>query len=147
MDKYTFGKKSLLFGCFLLPTSGYIGPILILLSCICGSYLLGPKALFAKKMYPLYLFIAFILASSVLSPFGLASCAGIFNWLPFVWLFWSLSIYFKDINFMLGIAKALIFGTIPVLIVGFAHLIFGFNFSPRLFGSFYCLAHVRQGSR
>ena len=87
-------------------------------------------------MYPLYLLIALILVSSFTSPFGLESCAGIFNWLPFVWLFWSLSIYFKGKDDMRRIATSLIFGTIPVLVIGYAQLIYGFNFSPRLFGSF-----------
>ena len=136
MDKYAFGKKSLLTGCFLLPTSGYVGPIFILIACVCGSSLQGAKALLSKKMYPLYLFIALILVSSLTSPFGLESCAGIFNWLPFVWLFWSLSIYFKGKDDMRRIATALIFGTIPVLVIGFAQLVFKFNDSPRLFGSF-----------
>ena len=87
MDRYAFGRNSLLAGCFLLPTSGYIGPILILFACICGSSLQGVKALLAKKMYPLYLLVVFIIVSSLTSHFGLESCAGIFNWLPFVWLF------------------------------------------------------------
>lgn len=136
MDKYTLGKNLLLTGCFLLPTSGYIGPILILFACICGSSLQGAKALLVKKMYPLYLLIALILVSSFTSPFGLESCAGIFNWLPFVWLFWSLSIYFKCKDDMRRIATSLIFGTIPVLAIGFTQLVFKFNDSPRLFGSF-----------
>ena len=136
MDRYAFGRNSLLAGCFLLPTSGYIGPILILFACICGSSLQGVKALLAKKMYPLYLLVVFILVSSLTSHFGLESCAGIFNWLPFVWLFWSLSIYFKDKDNMRRIATSLIFGTIPVLVIGFAQWIFKFNDSPRLFGSF-----------
>ena len=136
MDKYALGKKLLLAGCFLLPTSGYIGPIFILFSCICGSSLQGARALLAKKMYPLYLLIALILVSSLTSPFGLESCAGIFNWLPFVWLFWSLSIYFKCRDDMRRVATALIFGTIPILVIGFTQLIFKFSDSPRLFGSF-----------
>ena len=81
MDRYAFGRNSLLAGCFLLPTSGYIGPILILFACICGSSLQGVKALLAKKMYPLYLLVVFIIVSSLTSHFGLESCAGIFNWL------------------------------------------------------------------
>ena len=136
MDKYSSGKNLLIVGCFLLPTSGYVGPFFILLACIFGSYLQGVKSLLASKMYPLYFFVALILVSSLTSPFGLKSCAGIFNWLPYMWVFWSLSIYFKGVEDMRRIATSLIFGTIPVLVIGFIQLIFQFQFTPRLFGSF-----------
>ena len=136
MNKYDLGKNLLFAGCFLLPTSGYIGPFLILLACICGSSLQGFKALFVKKMYPLYLLSVLILISAFASPFGLQSCGGIFNWLPFFWLFWSLSVYLRDKNNIKCVAMSLVYGTIPVLIIGFSQLIFGFNESLRVFGSF-----------
>ena len=136
MNKYNLGKNFLLVGCFLLPTSGYVGPLLILLACICGSSLQGFSALFVKKMYPLYFLALLMLISAFSSPFGLRSCSGIFNWLPFFWLFWSLSIYLKDKNNIKRVAMNLVYGTIPVLIIGFCQLIFGFNESPRFFGSF-----------
>lgn len=136
MNYYYLGKIFLLAGCFLLPTSGYIGPFLILLACICGSYLQGFWALFVKKMYPLYLLSALILISAFVSPFGLRSCGGILNWLPFFWLFWSLSIYLRDKNNVKSIAMSLVYGTVPVVIIGFSKLIFGFNEPLRLFGSF-----------
>ena len=136
MNKYNLGKNLLFAGCFLLPTSGYIGPFLILLACICGSSLQGFKALFVKKMYPLYLLSVLILISAFASPFGLQSCGGIFNWLPFFWLFWSLSVYLRDKNNIKSVAMSLVYGTIPVLIIGFSQLIFGFNESLRVFGSF-----------
>ena len=136
MNKYNLGKNLLFAGCFLLPTSGYIGPFLILLACICGSSLQGFKSLFAKKMYPLYLLSVSILISAFTSPFGLQSCGGIFNWLPFFWLFWSLSAYLRDKNNIKRVATSLVYGTIPVLIIGFSQLIFGFNESLRFLGSF-----------
>ena len=136
MNKYNLGRNLLFVGCFLLPTSGYIGPFFILLACICGSSLQGFKALFVKKMYPLYLLSVLILISAFTSPFGLQSCGGIFNWLPFFWLFWSLSIYLRDKNNIKGVAMSLVYGTIPILIIGFYQLIFGFNESLRVFGSF-----------
>ena len=135
MNKYNLGKNLLFAGCFLLPTSGYIGPFLILLACVCGSSLQGFNALFVKKMYPLYLFSALILVSAFASPFGLQSCGGMFNWLPFFWLFWSLSIYLRDKNNIKCVALSLVYGTIPVLIIGFSQLIFGFN-ERKDFGSF-----------
>ena len=134
--KYNIGKNLLFSGCFLLPTSGYIGPFLILLSCVLGSSLQGVKTLITAKMYPLYFLGSLMLISTLLSPFGLQSCGGIFNWLPFFWLFWSLSIYFQDKNSIQRVAMSLVYGTIPVLIIGFLHLIFAFDHSPRLFGSF-----------
>ena len=70
------------------------------------------------------------------SPFGLGSCIGVFNWLPFFWLFWSLSIYLKDKQNIRLVAMNLVYGTIPVLIIGFSKLLFGFSESPRIFGSF-----------
>ena len=136
LKKYNLGKNLLFAGCFLLPTSGYIGPFLILLACVCGSSLQGFKALFVKKMYPLYLLSALILLSAFVSPFGLRSSGGILNWLPFFWLFWSLSIYLRDKNNIKTVAMCLIYGTIPVVIIGFSQLIFGFNESLRVFGSF-----------
>ena len=136
MNTYKLGKNLLFAGCFLLPTSGYIGPFLIFLACVCGSSLQGFNALFVKKMYPLYLFSALILVSAFASPFGLQSCGGMFNWLPFFWLFWSLSIYLRDKNNIKCVALSLVYGTIPVLIIGFSQLIFGFNESLRIFGSF-----------
>ena len=136
MTLYNLGKNLLFVGCFLLPTSGYIGPFLILLACICGSSLQGFKPLLAKKMYPLYLLSILILISALVSPFGLRSCAGIFNWLPFFWLFWSLSAYLRDKDNIKCVAMSLVYGTIPILMIGFSRLIFGFNESLRLFGSF-----------
>ena len=135
MNKYNVGKNLLFAGCFLLPTSGYIGPFLILLACICGSSLQGFKSLFVKKMYPLYLFSVLILMSVFASPFGLRSCGGVFNWLPFFWLFWSLPAYLRDKNNIRRVAMSLVYGTIPVLIIGFSQLIFGFTESLRIFGS------------
>ena len=136
MNSYSLGRNLLFAGCFLLPTSGYIGPFLILLACICGSYLQGFKALFVKKMYPLYFLSAFMLISIFTSPFGLRSCFGVFNWLPFFWVFWSVSIYFRDSANIKRISMSLVYGTIPVIIIGFSKLIFGLSESPRLFGSF-----------
>ena len=136
MNKYNLGKNLLFAGCFLLPTSGYVGPFLILLACVCGSSLQGFKALFVKKMYPLYLLSVLIVISAFVSPFGLQSCGGIFNWLPFFWLFWSLSVFFRDKSNIKRVAMSLVYGTIPVLIIGFSQLIFGFNESLRFFGSF-----------
>ena len=136
MNKYRLGRNFLFAGCFLLPTSGYIGPFLILLACVCGSSIQGFKALLAKKMYPIYLIAVLMLISALTSPFGLESCSGIFNWLPFFWLFWSLSVYFEDKSAIKRVALNLVYGTIPVLIIGFSQLVFGFNGSPRLFGSF-----------
>ena len=136
MNKYKLGKNLLFAGCFFLPTSGYIGPFLILLACICGSSLQGFRSLFAKKMYPLYLLSVLILISAFASPFGLQSFAGIFNWLPFFWLFWSLSTYLRDKSNIRRVAMSLVYGTIPVLIIGFSQLIFRFDESLRIFGSF-----------
>ena len=136
MNKYNLGKNLLFAGCFLLPTSGYIGPFLILLACVCGSSLQGFKAVFVKKMYPLYLLSVLILISAFASPFGLQSCGGIFNWLPFFWLFWSLSVYLRDKNNIKCVSMSLVYGTIPVLIIGFSQLIFGFSETLRVFGSF-----------
>ena len=124
MNKYSLGKNLLFAGCFLLPTSGYIGPFLIFLACICGSSLQGFRSLFAKKMYPLYLLSVLILMSAFASPFGLRSCAGVFNWLPFFWLFWSLSIYLRDKNNIRCVAMSLVYGTIPVLIIWFSQFCF-----------------------
>ena len=136
MNKYSLGKNLLFAGCFLLPTSGYIGPFLIFLACICGSSLQGFRSLFAKKMYPLYLLSVLILISAFASPFGLQSCAGIFNWLPFFLLFWSLSTYLQYKSNIRRVAMSLVYGTIPVLIIGFSQLIFRFEESLRIFGSF-----------
>ena len=145
MNKYNLGKNLLFAGCFLLPTSGYIGPILILLACVCGSSLQGFKALFVTKMYPLYLLSALILISAFASPFGLRSGGGILNWLPFFWLFWSLSIYLRDKINIKCVAMSLVYGTIPVLIIGFSHLIFKFNEPLRVFGSFIVWHFLDQG--
>ena len=136
MNKYNLGKNLLFAGCFLLPTSGYIGPFLILLACICGSSLQGFKALLVRKMYPLYFLTILMLISVFTSPFGLESCSGIFNWLPFFWLFWSLSIYLRDKSNIKRVAMNLVYGTIPVLIIGFSKIIFGFDETLRIFGSF-----------
>lgn len=134
--KYKIGKNLLFSGCFLLPTSGYLGPILILLACVLGSSLQGFKALLAAKMYPLYFLSLLMLASVFFAPFSLQSCGGVFNWIPFFWVFWSLSIYFQDRSNMKHVAMNLVYGMIPVLIIGFLHLVFDFDHSPRLFGSF-----------
>ena len=65
MNNFNLGKNLLFTGLFLLPSCGYVGPFLILLSCVFGSYLQGFKALFVKKMYPLY-FLTVLMLISVL---------------------------------------------------------------------------------
>ena len=87
-------------------------------------------------MYPLYFLAVIMLISVFASPFGLRSCVGIFNWLPFFWVFWSVSIYLQDKSSIKRVSMCLVCGTIPVLIIGFSKLIFGFSDSPRIFGSF-----------
>ncbi|WP_170951925.1 O-antigen ligase [Synechococcus sp. N5] len=47
-----------------------------------------------------------------------------------------MSVYLRDKNNIKCVAMSLVYGTIPVLIIGFSQLIFGFNESLRVFGSF-----------
>ena len=138
MNSHNLGKNLLFTGCFLLPSSGYIGPFLIVLACIFGSYLQGFNALFVKKMYPLYFLAILMLISVFTSPFGVGSCVGIFNWLPFFWVFWSASIYLRDKENIKRVAMSLVYGTIPVLIIGFSKLIFGFSDRQGFLGALLC---------
>ena len=55
------------------------------------------------------------------------SIAGIFNWLPFFWLFWALQPYIDSKKKRKKTALFLIAGTFPVLISGFGQYFFNWT--------------------
>ena len=120
---------------FFLPSSLLIAGIFLIPSAIIGSFC--NKKNYFKDFYNLPFLICgiIILINSLLQKFLIPNLFennwdanltifGLANWLPYFWLFWSFNIYVNSKIKRKLIAKALIFGTFPVLISGFGQYFF-----------------------
>ena len=123
------------FGVLLIPSAISISSFFILLSLIIES--LKNKNNFLKDKYNLvFLFVSFLLiTSSTIHIFTLKniffgkidpvlSWLGLFNWIPFFWIFWSSQYFLKNSKQREIISKLLVLGTIPVILTGIGQYFF-----------------------
>ena len=55
------------------------------------------------------------------------SWLGLFNWIPFFWVFWSSQYFLKNSQQREIISKFLVIGTIPVILTGIGQYFFGWH--------------------
>ena len=138
--KHLFTKENITqnffrIGVLLIPSAISISSFFILLSLIIES--LKNKNNFLKDKYNLvFLFVSFLLiTSSTIHIFTLKniffgkidpllSWLGLFNWIPFFWIFWSSQYFLKNSKQREIISKLLVLGTIPVTLTGIGQYFF-----------------------
>ena len=122
-------------GIILIPSAISISSFFILVSLIIESF--NNKNQFLKDKYnKVFLFISFLLIiSSSIHIFTLKniffgkidpilSWLGLFNWIPFFWVFWSSQYFLKSSQQREIISKLLVLGTIPVILTGIGQYFF-----------------------
>jgi len=125
-----YGKFLFLSGVFFLPSTLVVGVLFLFSASIIGSFINKKSYLEEKWNYPFLIFGILIVLSAILQNFILPniysavwdpklSFIGIFNWLPFIWLFWALQPYIDTKAKRRLFSLILISGTFPVLITGF----------------------------
>ena len=125
-------------GIFILPSMLFFAAILLLLAGIIGS-IIHKQNYFNDNWNKSFFICGFILIISLLTHIYKlndsysevldvnASILGIFNWLPFFWLFWALQPYIDSKLKRKRTALILVAGTFPVLISGFGQYFFNWT--------------------
>ena len=125
-----YGFILFLIGIFFLPSSIVIG-IFFLLPSLSISSFLGKKSFFKDYWnYPYMIFGLLILLSAIFQNYLLTnnyvgiwdprlSLVGLFNWLPFIWVFWAVQPYLDSNKKRKSFSIILVAGTFPVFITGF----------------------------
>ena len=127
-----------LIGIFILPTMFFFAGISLFLAGIIGSFI-NKQNYFEDNWNKIFFICGVILIislfthiyklnnsySAFLDPNS--SILGIFNWLPFFWLFWALQPYLDSKEKRKKTALTLIAGTFPVLISGFGQYFFNWT--------------------
>ena len=128
--KYNINKisQSLFFiGLILLASAPFFASIILLLAAIFSS--INPKISFFKDKYNLVFFISgvLMLLSTIIHNgnyiFGSQitnklTYAGIFNWLPFFWIFWTFEKFLSSCRKRTLAFKCFLLGSIPVFFSG-----------------------------
>ena len=124
-------------GIFFIPSAFAIAGFFIIISLI--SQTLKRRGEFLKdKMNIILIFISLLMIISCIiqnlfnkynTDFEIEyylTWIGLFNWIPFFWVFWSSQAFFKTKNDREIISSILIFSTIPVIISGILQYYFDF---------------------
>ncbi len=132
------GSILFLIGIFILPSMLFFAAICLFLAGLIGSF--TNKNGYFKDNWNKRFFICglLIIISTVTHIFNLSdsysefldsnlSILGVFNWIPFFWLFWALQPYIDSKTKRKNTALLLIAGTFPVLISGFGQYFFNWT--------------------
>ncbi len=133
--KNNFALYSYYIGLFLLPSAFVISSFLLLIAVIIENYSKLNKFLNDKWNYPFIFSGSIILITSfihvknyashkLINPDQINIWAGIFNWLPFFFLFWGFQPFLKTKLSREISSKFIISGTIPVILSGFVQYFF-----------------------
>ena len=125
-----YGLLLFLAGIFFLPSTLFIGLLLLLPASIIGAFLQDKSFLKDRWNYPLIGFGVLILISTFLQNNILIntfdtiwdpklSIIGLGNWLPFIWFFWAFQPYLNSKKARLLFSLTLLSGSFPVLITGY----------------------------
>tara|TARA_B100000242_G_scaffold224933_1_gene165458 strand:+ start:1822 stop:3138 length:1317 start_codon:yes stop_codon:yes gene_type:complete len=125
-------------GTFLLPSALFLAAIFILISCFIGSFYNSKNFFKDKWNIPLIISGILMITSAIMHNYILKSPVenlwdknlsyiGLFNWIPFFWLFWSSQIYLFSKSDRKIFCFLLIAGSLPVLISGFAQYYFNIH--------------------
>jgi len=127
-----------LVGIFILPTMLFFAAIFLLIAALIGS-IIHKKSYFKDNWNKIFFISGIILIISLLTHIyklnnsyseflnANSSIFGIFNWLPFFWLFWALQPYVDSVVKRKRTALILMAGTFPVLISGFGQYFFNWT--------------------
>ena len=127
-----------LIGIFILPTMFFFAGISLFLAGIIGSFI-NKQNYFEDNWNKIFFICGVILIISLFTHIYKlnnsysdfldpnSSILGIFNWLPFFWLFWALQPYLDSKEKRKKTALTLIAGTFPVLISGFGQYFFNWT--------------------
>ena len=129
------GNLLFLIGIFLLPSAIIISVFFLFCSAIIGSFNNKRNYFSDKWNYPFFIAGLIILFNAILHKNFLInnfedildpnlSLIGIFNWLPFFWVFWAFQTYLDSATKRKLFAFSLISGTFPVLVSGFSQYFF-----------------------
>ena len=120
-------------GLFLLPSSGLLGSVFLLIASIFGVYKRKDSFWKDKWNYPLVIIAVWMIIGSIQAYSGWLAWIGLANWLPFFWFFWGFQPYLRTSQTRRRSAYWLISGTVPVLITGFGQLWFAWEGPWQLF--------------
>ncbi len=122
-------------GVILIPSAISLASFFILLSLIIET--LKNRSNYLKDKYNLiFLFITFLMLGSAIAHlfilkniyFGKIDPAltwlGLFNWIPFFWIFWSSQYFLKSSKQREIISRLLVIGTLPVILTGIGQYFF-----------------------
>ena len=127
-----------LVGIFILPSMLFFAAICLLLAGLIGS-IIHKQSYFKDNWNKIFFICGLLLIISLLTHIykinnsysevldANSSILGIFNWLPFFWLFWALQPYIDSKEKRKRTALLLIAGTFPVLISGFGQYFFNWT--------------------
>ena len=135
ITKENISYSSFKIGVILIPSAISLSSFFILLSLIIETY--KNRNDFLKDKYNLiFLVITFLMIISATAHlftlknvyFGKIDPAltwlGLFNWIPFFWIFWSSHYFLKSSQQRERISKLLVIGTLPVIITGIGQYFF-----------------------
>ncbi len=133
-----YGSMLFLSGIFFLPSTLFIGLLLLLPASIVGAFSQDKSFFKDRWNYSLIIFGVLILISTflqnyiLLNPFDeiwdpKLSIVGLGNWLPFIWFFWALQPFLNSKQARVRFSLALICGSFPVLISGYGQYFFNWN--------------------
>ena len=138
------GAIIFLFGLFILPSMFFFGAIFLLLSAIISA-IESNKNYFSDIWNKSFFICGILIIISTIShilnfniPFNgildsKLSIVGIFNWIPFFWLFWAFQPYLDSNKKRKTASLMLIAGTFPVLISGFGQYFFNWTGPMEIF--------------
>tara|TARA_Y100001968_G_scaffold142203_1_gene129997 strand:- start:18731 stop:20032 length:1302 start_codon:yes stop_codon:yes gene_type:complete len=123
----TYGWVLFQLGLFILPSSGLLGSIALLMATIVGAYKRRDAFWRDQWNYPLVIVTVWMIIGCFRAYSGWLAWIGLANWIPFFWFFWGFQPYLKTSQARRRCALWLISGTVPVLVTGFGQLWFGWE--------------------
>jgi len=133
-----YGIYLFLTGILFLPSSLFIGILLLFPAALIGSFLQKKPFFKDRWNYPFIIFGGLILLSSFFQNFILnnpydeiwnpiSSFIGLGNWIPFIWFFWAFQPYLNSKAQRKTFSLILIASTFPILATGFGQYYFNWT--------------------
>tara|TARA_Y100001968_G_scaffold185786_1_gene170139 strand:+ start:2552 stop:3871 length:1320 start_codon:yes stop_codon:yes gene_type:complete len=114
-------------GLFILPSSGFLGAVFLLVASILGVYKRSDSFWSDRWNYPLLIVAVWMIIGCFRAYSGWLAWIGLANWLPLFWFFWSFQPYLRTMQARRSCALWLIAGSVPVVITGFGQLWLGWE--------------------
>ena len=122
-------------GVILIPSAISLSSFFILISLIIESFK-NRKNFLEDKYNLIFLLVSFLMIISATTHLftlkniysgkidPVLSWLGLFNWIPFFWVFWSSKYFLKNATQRESISKLLVLGTLPVIFTGIGQYFF-----------------------